>query len=347
MLMSVAGDYPTFSIIVPVMNVVHTIRDLLDSLLHLDYEADKLEIIIVDGNSRDVTQEIINEYPYRLVQQEGKGLNAARNTGIKNSTGDIIAYTDGDCVVPPGWAKAIADNFKDEWVSFVGGTLEGYDPTNPLSAYMDETFFHVTPEYKFRVETNTLRMLQLPAGANMAFRRSSLARIKFFDENIYYGFDDLQPVEELSFKGFKIVLDPEVQVWHQHRSTLPSLLKQHFNYGRGGTLLVVHKRHSQLAQWFAQFLLATTFSISIFILLMILGLRLRHIFPFQLGLGTLLIGMITIMFYYLPLSIRSKKLWKIIAYPLLDMLRGFSFTFGGLYQLAKSLGQKVIQDAQI
>jgi len=80
---------------------------------------------------------------------------------------------------------------------------------------------------------------------------------------------------------------------------------------------------------------------------MILGLRLRHIWPFQIGLGTLLIGIITIMFYYLPLSIRSKKLWKLIAYPLLDMLRGFSFSFGGLYQLAKSLGQKVIQDAQI
>ena len=345
--MGIAGEYPTFSVIVPVMNMVHTIKDLLDSLMNLEYDNEKLEIIIVDGNSRDGTLEIMKEYPFRVIQQEGKGLNAARNTGIKYSKGDIIAYTDGDCVVPPGWAKAIANNFKDEWVSFVGGTLEGYNTSHPLSTYMDETFFQVTPGYKLRIETNTLRMLQLPAGANMAFRRSALARIKFFDENIYYGFDDLQPVEELSFKGFKIILDPEVMVWHQHRSTLPSLLKQHFNYGRGGTLLVIHKRASQLARWFAQFLIATTFSLSTFIFLMILGFRLERFFPYQLGLGTLTIGLITIMFYYLPLAIRTKKLWIIMAYPILDMLRGLSFTFGGLYQLAKSLGQKVIDDAQI
>jgi len=80
--MTQAGECFSLSIIVPVLNMAKTIRALMESLMKLDYDEDKLEIIVVDGDSNDGTKEIIEEYPVRLVQQEGKGLNAARNTGI-------------------------------------------------------------------------------------------------------------------------------------------------------------------------------------------------------------------------------------------------------------------------
>ena len=340
--MELSAELPTISIVVPVKNVAPTIRDLLDSLLKLDYDNEKLEIFIVDGFSTDGTREIVKEYPFVLLDQEGIGLNAARNTGIKFSKGDIIAYTDGDCVIPSTWVKSIVKNFSDPNVSFVGGTLEGYNNENWISRYMDETFFQVTPGFQWRIETLDLKLLQFPAGANMAFRRRALERVKFFDENIIYGFDDLEPVEELGFKGFRIVLDPKVRVWHQHRTSLKELLKQHFNYGRGGTLLVIHKRVSRLARWFASYLILTSISLGIFIFTLYLGISFNHNLPYKLSLGTLSILYSIIMIYYIPGSFRTSKFWKMIVYPLIDIIRGIAFTIGGVFQLFRSLGQKVI-----
>ena len=81
------SDDLSIAVIVPVRNMARTVRDLLDSLMKLDYDKDKLEIVFVDGNSTDGTRQIIEEYPVKLVDEEGRGLNAARNTGIRHSTG--------------------------------------------------------------------------------------------------------------------------------------------------------------------------------------------------------------------------------------------------------------------
>ncbi|MEM3522621.1 MAG: glycosyltransferase, partial [Candidatus Bathyarchaeia archaeon] len=85
------------SIIVPVKNCKPTIKSLLDSLMKLKYPKDTLEIIIVDGNSKDGTREILKNYSVKVLEEPGLGLNYARNIGFKNSTGEIIAFTDGDC----------------------------------------------------------------------------------------------------------------------------------------------------------------------------------------------------------------------------------------------------------
>ena len=335
------SEYPSLSVIVPVLNMDRTIRATLESLIRLDYPRENIEIIVVDGNSKDDTRKIVREYPVLLVDQEGKGLNAARNTGIKYSSGEILAYTDGDCVVPRDWAKKIVENFEDPFIGFVGGTMEGYDRTSVLSNYMDESLFQSTPGFRIRVETTDLKLMQFPAGANMAFRKKALARVKFFDEHITYGFDDLQPVEAMGFKGFRIVLDPEVNILHQHRSTLKELLKQHFNYGRGGSLLIIHKRASILASWYAAYLISTLALFLVFGFLIYIGFKINHPMPFNLAYGVVGIYWILDTLYYLPLSIRSGKLWKIIVYPTLDILRGVAFTFGGLYQMVRSLILKV------
>ena len=340
--MEQSGDYPPLTVIVPVLNMSKTIRATMDSLMELEYSRDNLEIIVVDGFSKDATREIVGEYPVMMVDQEGSGLNAARNTGIKYSTGEFLAYTDGDCVVPSDWATKIIDNFEDPVIGFVGGTMEGYDKTSLLSNYMDESLFQATPGFHFRVETTELKLLQFPAGANMAFRRRALARVKYFDENITYGFDDLQPVEEMGFKGFRIILDPNVTIMHQHRSTLRDLLKQHFNYGRGGTLLMVHKRVSVLASWHAGYLIFTSSLIAVLAFLLYIGFKINHPLPFNVAGGFLGVLTAFVTLYYLPAAVNKGKLWKLLIYPALDILRGRAFTLGGLYQLGKSLGKNVM-----
>ena len=58
---------PYVSIIVPARNASRTIRDLLDSLMKLEYDRERLEIIVVDGRSTDGTKKIVSEYPVVLL----------------------------------------------------------------------------------------------------------------------------------------------------------------------------------------------------------------------------------------------------------------------------------------
>lgn len=337
-------DDPSLSIIIPVKNSAQTVRDLLDSLMRLDYDEEKLEIIVVDGNSRDRTREIVSEYPVIMVNEDGRGLNAARNTGVKWASGQILAYTDGDCVVPQDWAQSIAKNFRDPNVSFVGGIVRGYDQEGFLSSYMDETFFHAKPTFRWRSEETDLSLLNFPAGCNMAFRRTSLAKINFFDERIDHGFDDLDPVEKLGSRGFKIVLDPEVSVFHHHRSNLMEMLKQHFNYGRGGTLLILAKRTSKLAGWFTTYLITSTIALGSEIFLFSLGLWANSWWPIQIGINFAAILFTILLTFYVWTAIRTRSLRKLLLYPVLDIARGTFFTLGGITQLFKELRRKTSQN---
>lgn len=338
------GADPSVSVIVPVKNSALTLRDLLDSLMRLDYDRESIEVIVVDGNSSDGTRKIASEYPVLLVDEEGKGLNAARNTGIKWANGQILAYTDGDCVVPPGWAKSIVKNFRDPSVSFVGGPVKGYDKEGFLSKYMDETFFQAKPGFKWRTEDTQLSLLNFPAGCNMAFRRAALAKINFFDERIDHGFDDLDPVEKLGSRGFKIVLDPEVSVYHQHRTRLMDMLRQHFKYGRGGTLLIIAKRASRLAGWFTTYLISSTFAVCLLAFLFATGLMFKRWGPIHLGLNFVAFSFLLLMTLYVDTAVRTSSLKKLIIYPLLDIARGIFFTLGGITQLFKELGRKTRQN---
>jgi glycosyltransferase involved in cell wall biosynthesis len=324
-----------------VKDSARTVRDLLDSLMKLEYDEEKLEIIFVDGYSVDGTQEIIEEYPFELIAEEGKGLNAARNTGIRHTKGEIVAFTDGDCVVPPNWVTSIAKNFKEPGISFVGGMVKGYHESDFISTYMDETYFQVKPGFKGRQVVQELYLLNFPAGCNMAFRRDALEKIDFFDERIDHGFDDLLPVEELSDRGFSLVLDPDVLVYHQHRTNLHALLKQHYNYGRGGTLLLVHKSSSRLAHWFSTYLVFSTFAICLFAALMLINFYIPKMLPLNFGLGFYTFGFLILISLYTGTAIRSRSLRKVLIYPVLDIARGLFFTWGGVSELLRIIRRKI------
>ena len=87
------------SIIVACYNQGHFIEDALNSILEQDYE--NFEVIIINDGSTDNTKEIVTEYSkkdawIKLINQKNQGLSAARNTGLKNSSGKFILFLDAD-----------------------------------------------------------------------------------------------------------------------------------------------------------------------------------------------------------------------------------------------------------
>jgi len=68
------------------------------------------ELLVVDDGSTDATPDVAERYGARLVRHgERRSLNAARNTGLREAGGELIAFVDDDVFVPPGWLDALAE----------------------------------------------------------------------------------------------------------------------------------------------------------------------------------------------------------------------------------------------
>jgi len=320
-------------VIVPVLNAEGTIGNLLDSLMNIDYKKDKLEVILVDGGSTDRTQEIIQSYPVKLIVEKKRGLNIARNIGVRNSSGEIILFTDSDCVVPKDWVRQIVKNFKDEEVGCVGGSVCRYEE-DFLSKYADESVMPVLRNFRKRmVLENVEPPMNYPAGCNMAFRRDVFKRVGGFDEEIHYGFDEDELVERVCNAGYKMVLDPEAVVKHKHRSNLKELLRRTFSYGRGGALIFRKKGlKDRLAKWnmivLAAFLawLSTCFIFAFLSILhdaiYIAALFLLIVLPFA-----------TLTVFYAWKRLKKNRFTGAIVYACLDMLRFFAYCSGEIVGL--------------
>jgi len=322
---------PTVSIIVPVLNAEATIKDLLDSLVEVDYDKRKLDIILVDGDSTDRTREIIQKYPVKLIVEKRKGLNAARNTGVKKSHGEIILFTDSDCVVPRDWVERMVKNLEDMRVGCVGGSVSRYTDTF-LSRYADESVMPVLRRFKKREVLNDVEPpLRYPAGCNMGFRRSALEKVDGFDEGIHYGFDEDELVERVCKAGYKMVLDPDAAVKHQHRATLKGLLKQTFNYGRGGALLFRKKKaKDRISRWNLTTLMlflawvAACFSFSF------LTVAVNQVFLAPLVFITLVPFTLLTLFYAYK-ALRKRDFVIVVTYPFIDVLRLMAYCIGLVY----------------
>lgn len=92
-------DFPLISVIIPFFNVKPFFNDCLKSVISQTYK--NLEIILVNDGSNDGSLDIANSYlnldtRVKLINQENKGISAARNTGIKNATGEYLTFIDSD-----------------------------------------------------------------------------------------------------------------------------------------------------------------------------------------------------------------------------------------------------------
>jgi len=328
---------PTVSIVIPVRNGEATIGALLESLQKVDYDQNKVEVMVIDGNSMDKTREIVAKYPVKLFVEDGEGLNAARNTGIKNSGGEVIAFTDADCIVPSNWIRKTVENFRDPQVWCVGGNIKGCGD-DFLSRYADNTVMPVMRSFKRHQVLSMIKLFfNYPAGCNMAFKRKALEEVGYFDEGLRYGADDLEIVERVGKAGHKIVLDPGVLVLHKHRSTLKGLLKQTFNYGRGGVLLLKRKKAEDVfSTWHLLSLLGFIVGLSLIVALIFLAFTTSfQIFPLLL-LGIVLAPLLALMAVYASRTGKDKIYESVIVYPFLDFFRVLAFCMGEIYQLFKS-----------
>ena len=227
---------PLVSVVVPVYNAEKFLPECINSLLNMDYPADKMEIIFVNNNSTDGSSFILKKYIDKIVilDEPKQGASAARNMGIKNARYDIIAFTDADCAADKGWLKNItASLLKEKSIGAVGGRILSKIPCNSVERYGERIhdcqkaieFFK--PPY-----LNT---------ANMAVYKDLLLKIGMFNENFLRG-QDVELSFRLSAMGCRFRYEPQAVVFHQNQKTLRGLFREGFVHGFWSTGIMIKQR---------------------------------------------------------------------------------------------------------
>jgi O-antigen biosynthesis protein len=223
-------SYPKVSVIVCAYNGERTMDPCLASLESLNYP--NYEVIVVNDGSTDKTREIAERYSYiRLINQENQGLSAARNVGLRAATGDIIAYTDCDCMADPDWLTHLVARFLSSDFGAVGGPN-----LPPPDSSLVANCVAVSPGGPTHVLLDDEVAEHIP-GCNMAFRREALEAIRGFDPVFRAAGDDVDLCWRLQNKGYKIGFSAAALVWHFRRNTVRDYIKQQQGYGKAETLL--------------------------------------------------------------------------------------------------------------
>jgi glycosyltransferase involved in cell wall biosynthesis len=180
---------PTVSVVVPARNEEANIEACLRSIL--DQNPAALEVILVDNGSTDKTSEIGHKLGVKVVYQPTPGLHIARQTGLEAAMGDVVAATDADCLVKPGWLDEIQKAFVDP------GVVETYGPLEFFDAPLLDIWL---AKYGWPVFVGIMDKLGQPntSGGNHAVRRSMALEVGGYD--VPFG-EDLRLMLKLKERG--------------------------------------------------------------------------------------------------------------------------------------------------
>lgn len=245
------------SVVVCTRNRGSALRNCLVSL-----EAQRLppgEILVVDNSADGNAKSLCSSFPgLQYVHEPRPGLSIARNTGIRASTKEIIAFTDDDVEVHLNWTAEIARVFVDDGLEAMTGLVLPANLDTPARRYFEVElggfqggYTPVLFESSFFNNTRSTGapVWKMGAGANMAFRRTLFDRIGLFDERLGAGASGCSEDSELWYRllatGGICKYEPLAVVYHHHRGDWKGLRAQMRSYMKGhvSALISQYDRH--------------------------------------------------------------------------------------------------------
>lgn len=211
--------HPFVSVVIPVHNDGDRLVYCLEALQDQSYS--HYEIIVVDNSSREDIRRICTKFDrVRYCQEWKPGNNAARNKGISLAQGEIIAFTDADCIPDRDWIRqGVAALLNHPEAGIIGGTIEFFfqgNAPNPVE-YADSISYlrqwdYVTQEH-------------YAAGANLFTRRQVLEQVGGFEERLL-NLGDKEWGQRVYATGWQVLFCPSAIVHHPARSTIQTLLSK-------------------------------------------------------------------------------------------------------------------------
>jgi glycosyltransferase involved in cell wall biosynthesis len=225
------------SIIVPVLNGERNIDTFIDSVSKLKYPNNCFELIIVDNGSRDKTVDMVRNFQnnldldIKLLFEKGKGPYRARNLGVRNAKGDIMVFTDIDCIVNSDWLTNIVSYFSDDTIGGVAGKICPKKGNGIVERYTLSTEM-----WSQKSLSNNSSRLPFAQTGNAAYRKEVFSKIGYFAEIIGGGDADCS-WRMLLETDYKLAYAEDAIVIHDHKIGLRGLFKQTFRYGCSNVFL--------------------------------------------------------------------------------------------------------------
>ena len=221
---------PSVSVIVCSYNGAATLAACLDSLGQIDYP--DFEIVLVDDGSTDNTADIAARFPnVRYIRQTNHGLSHARNTGAAAAQGEVLAYTDSDCMADRDWLYFLV-------ATLLSGNYAGVGGPNvpPPAQHWVQACVAAAPGGPSHVLLTDTVAEHIP-GCNMAWYRWAFEAVGGFDADYHKAGDDVDFCWRVQQAGHEVAFSPTAVVWHHRRFTLAAFQKQQEGYGEAESML--------------------------------------------------------------------------------------------------------------
>jgi len=214
------------SVIIPAYNSEKTIGQCLEALINQTAGRSDYEIIVVDDGSTDRTAELIGKYTgIKLIKQSNAGPAAARNNGAKAAQGDIILFTDADCIPEPDWIEQMLIPFEKErdlcGAKGIYKTRQREMAARFVQIEYQDKYDHLKkPKYIDFVDTYS-------AG----FKRDVFLRFQGYDTSFPVACaEDVELSFRMSNAGLKMVFNPQAVVYHTHPNNWISYFKKKYKF---------------------------------------------------------------------------------------------------------------------
>lgn len=217
------------SVIVPIFNDTERLAHCLQALEQQTYPNHSYEVIVVDNASEDDVQSVVTNFSHaKGVVEPQRGSYAARNTGIAIAKGNILAFTDADCIPAPDWIEKGVQSLRDvPNCGLVAGRIEfSYqNPQQPNSIELCDSVLYLQQDLY-------LKHAKFGATANVFTYKSVFAEVGLFDQILKSG-GDYEWGQRVFAAGYQQVYSPEAYVYHPARHSFEQLYKKILRTTRG------------------------------------------------------------------------------------------------------------------
>lgn len=225
--------YPTVSMLVPCWNEERTVGKTIESLLALDYPADKLEIVVIDDGSKDKTLAIaktFEKYPQvKVLQKENGGKYTALNFGIERSSGELIGCLDADSFVAKDGLVEMVKRFQtDQTIMAITPVMKVYRPRTVLELMQSvEYTFGIFYKKMF----DNLSAINVLPGPFSMYKRDVFKQIGLFKHA--HNTEDMEIAFRMHSHNLKIANAHTAVVYTTVPKTLRALVKQRTRWSQG------------------------------------------------------------------------------------------------------------------
>jgi glycosyltransferase involved in cell wall biosynthesis len=230
-------DSPLVSVIIACLDEEEFIGECLESVLSNDYPRERLEVLVVDGMSKDRTREIVSDYAKHnplisLIENPKVTTPCALNIGISNAKGEIIVRLDSHASYPTDYISKCIEYLTSNDVQNVGGVLvtKPRDDTRmakSIAFVFAHPFGSGNAYYKAAHPNQPQLVDTVPFGC---FRKEVFQEVGLFDEHLTRS-QDIEFNRRLRKAGGRILLVPAIKSVYYVRSNLKDFFKHNMNDG--------------------------------------------------------------------------------------------------------------------